>query len=65
MPFRAEAKAEQLIGRIQRSFPGKVDGIVYDYVDEDIGVVRNQYNNKSKPCRYRTYMRLGVAVEVH
>ena len=65
MPFRAEAKAEQLIGRIQRSFPGKKDAIVYDYVDEDIGVVKNQYINKSKACRYRTYMRLGVTVEIH
>ncbi len=65
MPFRAEAKAEQLIGRIQRSFPGKKDAIVYDYVDEDIGVVKNQYYNKSKSCRYRTYMRLGVVVEAH
>lgn len=65
MPFRAEAKAEQLIGRIQRYFPGKKDSIVYDYVDENIGVVRNQYSNKNKPCRYRTYMRMGVVVEVH
>jgi superfamily II DNA or RNA helicase len=65
MPFRAEAKAEQLIGRIQRSFPGKKDAIVYDYVDEDIGVVKNQYYNKNKTCRYRTYMKLGVSVEVH
>ncbi len=65
MPFRAEAKAEQLIGRIQRSFPGKKDAIVYDYVDEDIGVIKNQYINKSKSCRHRTYMRLGVTVEIH
>lgn len=65
MPFRAEAKAEQLIGRIQRFFPGKKDAVVYDYVDEDIGVVKNQYTNRSKSCRYRTYMRLGVSVEVH
>jgi superfamily II DNA or RNA helicase len=65
MPFRAEAKVEQLIGRVQRQFPGKKDAIVYDYVDVDIGVVKNQYFNKSKSCRYRTYMRLGVVVESH
>lgn len=65
MPFRAEAKAEQLIGRIQRSFPGKTDAVVYDYVDEDIGVIKNQYYNKNKTCRYRTYMKLGVVVEIH
>jgi superfamily II DNA or RNA helicase len=65
MPFRAEAKAEQLIGRVQRFFPGKKDSIVYDYIDEDIGVIKNQYINKNKACRHRTYMRLGVIVEVH
>jgi superfamily II DNA or RNA helicase len=63
MPFRAEAKAEQLIGRIQRSFPGKEDAIVYDYVDENIGVIKNQFFNQRRACRYRTYMRLGVKVE--
>jgi len=63
MPFRAEAKAEQLIGRIQRSHPGKKDAIVYDYVDVDIGVIENQFFNKRRDCRYRTYTRLGVNVE--
>ena len=65
MPFRAEAKVEQLIGRVQRQFPGKKDAMVYDYVDVDIGVVKNQYFNKSKTCRHRAYMRLGVTVEPH
>jgi superfamily II DNA or RNA helicase len=63
MPFRCEAKAEQLIGRIQRTYPGKGDAIVYDYVDDDIGVLKNQFTSKSKDCRYRTYVRLGVDVE--
>lgn len=63
MPFRAEAKAEQLIGRIQRSHPGKEDAVVYDYVDENIGVIKNQFSNQRKACRYRTYTRLGVKVE--
>lgn len=63
MPFRCEAKAEQLIGRIQRTFPGKEDAIVYDYVDDDIGVLKNQFTSKNKDCRYRTYIRLGVDVE--
>jgi superfamily II DNA or RNA helicase len=62
-PFRAEAKAEQLIGRIQRTHSDKKDAIVYDYVDVDIGVVKNQFYNKSGTCRYRTYEKLGVNVE--
>jgi superfamily II DNA or RNA helicase len=62
MPFRAEAKAEQLIGRIQRTFPGKTDAIVYDYVDVDIGVLKNQFYNKRSTCRHRTYSKLGIVV---
>jgi superfamily II DNA or RNA helicase len=62
MPFRAEAKAEQLIGRIQRYFPGKEDAIVYDYVDSNIGVLKNQFRNARRECRYRVYERLGVNV---
>jgi superfamily II DNA or RNA helicase len=64
MPFRAEGKVEQLIGRIQRSAEGKTDAIVYDYVDADIGVIANQFYTPSKnDCRYSAYMRLGVRVE--
>ena len=63
MPFRSEAKAEQLIGRIQRTSPGKKDAIVYDYVDTNVGVLENQFFNKTRDCRYRTYTRLGVDVE--
>lgn len=61
-PFRAEAKCEQLIGRIQRPAPGKTDAIVYDYIDVGIGVLQNQFHAKGD-CRYRVYQRLGVDVE--
>lgn len=64
MPFRAEGKVEQLIGRIQRTAEGKKDSIVYDYVDVDIGVVQNQFYTKSKnDCRYNVYSRLGLEIE--
>lgn len=64
MPFRAEGKVEQLIGRIQRTAEGKVDAIVYDYVDADIGVIANQFYTPSKnDCRYKAYTRLGLCVE--
>lgn len=64
MPFRAEAKAEQLIGRIQRVADGKKDAIVYDYVDVNVGVLHSQFHTKSgKDCRYNCYERLGVHIE--
>jgi superfamily II DNA or RNA helicase len=63
MPFRAEGKVEQLIGRIQRAAPGKDDAVVYDYVDVDIGVVENQFYTKSgNNCRFKAYSRLGLEV---
>lgn len=63
MPFRAENKAEQLIGRVQRTHPGKKDAVVYDYVDTNIGVLANQFFNKSRDCRYNVYVRLGANIE--
>lgn len=64
MPFRAEGKIEQLIGRVQRSAPGKKDAIIYDYVDINIGVLHSQFFTKSgKDCRYNCYERLGVHIE--
>jgi len=65
-PFRAEGKVEQLVGRIQRSAEGKTDAIVYDYVDHDIGVLRDQFYskfNKNKDTRCRAYERLGMPIE--
>jgi len=62
LPFRAEGKVEQLIGRIQRSADGKMDAIVYDYVDVDIGVFKDQFHNKYNFSRSRAYKRLGVKV---
>lgn len=63
MPFRSEAKAVQLIGRIQRTYPGKEDAIIYDYVDVDIGVLADQFHNRNRDCRYRAYTGIGANVE--
>ena len=63
MPFRAESKAEQLVGRIQRACPNKKDAIVYDYVDSDIGVLADQFYNKNRACRCRVYSKLGMEVK--
>jgi superfamily II DNA or RNA helicase len=63
MPFRAEGKVEQLIGRVQRTAAGKKDAIVYDYVDVNIGVLVNQFHAKGKnDCRVNAYSRLGLEV---
>lgn len=63
MPFRSETKTEQIIGRIQRSFPGKKDAVVFDYVDVNIGVLENQFSSKNNNSRSRVYNRLGVPIE--
>jgi superfamily II DNA or RNA helicase len=64
MPFRAEGKVEQLIGRIQRTAEGKTDAIVFDYVDADIGLLANQFYSPGKnDCRHRAYTRLGLKIE--
>ena len=64
MPFRAEGRVEQLVGRVQRSADGKKDSIVYDYVDVNIGVVENQFFTKAKnDCRFNAYKRLGLKIE--
>jgi superfamily II DNA or RNA helicase len=63
MPFRAERKAEQLIGRLQRMAKGKKTAIVYDYVDVNVGVLKSQfYTSSEKNCRYKCYERLGVHI---
>lgn len=60
LPFRDEAKCEQVSGRVQRSCPGKTDSIIYDYVDESHGLTKHQFrNNSGKACRYNVYIRLG------
>ena len=58
--FRTEARAEQLIGRIQRFHPDKKDSLVYEYIDENIGVLKNQYFSRNGACRYNVYRRLGL-----
>jgi superfamily II DNA or RNA helicase len=54
---RNEAETEQKVGRIQRSFPSKRDAVIFDFVDEKIPVLQNQYY-----VRNRVYKRLGVVV---
>lgn len=66
MPFRSEAKAEQLIGRLQRSHPGKKGAVVYDYLDVNVGFLENQFthNDPIKECRVKAYKRVGAEVKI-
>jgi superfamily II DNA or RNA helicase len=57
LPFREKARVEQAIGRIQRTCEGKTDAIMYDYVDENIGILKNQFKH-----RVEVYQSLGVEV---
>lgn len=52
---RNESELEQKVGRIQRAFAGKRDAIVWDFVDEAVGVLRAQYW-----ARRKVYKRLGM-----
>ena len=63
MSFREENKAEQLIGRLQRTAEGKEDAIIRDYIDEDIGVLKSQFFSKNKRCRFKKYKELGVEID--
>ena len=52
---RNEAEVEQMVGRIQRASPGKEDAVVFDFVDEKIGMFQAQYW-----ARRRVYKKLGM-----
>jgi len=41
-PYKGRALIEQACGRIERTFPGKTDAIIYDYVDFLVGVLKRQ-----------------------
>jgi len=51
LPFREKARVEQSIGRIQRTCENKSDAIMYDYVDENIGILKNQYRHRAEVYR--------------
>lgn len=65
LPFRSETRIEQFIGRIQRSAPNKKDVVIYDYVDTNIGVFKDQFYtpNENKECRVRVYNRLNLTLK--
>lgn len=56
-PFRERARVEQAVGRIQRTCPGKEDSILYDYVDVNVGILKNQFISRAL-----TYRKLGMKI---
>lgn len=47
LPFRERTRVEQAVGRIQRTCEGKADALLYDYVDINIGILKNQFRARS------------------
>lgn len=57
LPFKWSGMVEQAVGRIQRScaVTNKRDALIYDYVDIDIGILKNQFRH-----RLGAYKALGM-----
>lgn len=58
-PMREEGNITQVVGRIERAAEGKSGASVYDYVDENVGVLVNQAR-----ARERAYRRADYAIRV-
>ena len=58
VPFKAATRVEQGIGRLQRTAPGKVDAVVYEFYDEDISYCKHLFKR-----RMEVYEKLRVGVE--
>ena len=56
-PISSPGMLEQYVGRLNRDYDGKVDVIVYDYVDSHIRMFDNMYSK-----RLKTYKQIGFQV---
>lgn len=59
-PQKNEETIKQQIGRIARENPGKIDAIVYDFVDINVSVLYSQYQNRLR----KLYQRLKLKVQI-
>lgn len=59
LPFRERSRVEQAVGRIQRTCEGKKDALLYDYVDENIGILKNQFIQRAL-----VYRSLGMRIVI-
>ena len=56
-PVKYEGRLTQYVGRLNRTYEGKKDVLVYDYVDSHIRFFDRQYKN-----RLKTYKELGYKI---
>ena len=56
-PVKYEGRLTQYVGRLNRTYEGKKDVLVYDYVDSHIRFFDRQYKN-----RLKTYKELGYRI---
>jgi len=45
-PSRSKRKVQQAVGRIQRPYKGKMNALVYDFVDSRVGILDSQYKSR-------------------
>lgn len=62
LPVKWSGTVQQLVGRIQRSCEAtnKQDAVVYDYVDINIGILKNQFKH-----RIEAYRTLGMNIQTN
>jgi superfamily II DNA or RNA helicase len=58
MPIAWRGTVVQYAGRLHRTFPGKRDALIYDYVDAELPVLRRMFAK-----RLKAYQSLGYEVE--
>jgi len=57
-PVKFDGRLIQYVGRLNRSYAGKQDVVVFDYVDAHIGIFDNQYRN-----RLAAYKKIGYQIQ--
>ena len=57
-PVKFDGRLIQYVGRLNRTYEGKTNVIVYDYVDAHIPIFDNQYRN-----RLAAYKRIGYRIQ--
>ena len=57
-PVKFDGRLIQYVGRLNRSYEGKQDVVVFDYVDAHIGIFDNQYRN-----RLAAYKKIGYQIQ--
>jgi len=58
LPFKERTRVEQAVGRIQRTCQNKNNALLYEYLDEGIGILENQFRER-KNVYYSLNMRIN------